>query len=132
MKNLPVKLTKHSYDRLKERFKLDREAALRLAKHIVAEGKIIYNLPTGIKIELNGHANIFVIVKDHYTRQETMLMITACNDDKSSEWVCYHHGERRNYTATKRSKINRGSAVNKCRDSKRHNHYIDESEENCA
>ena len=130
MRNLPVRLTKHSLERLKERFKLDRDAAQRFAERIVANGKIIYNLPSGIKIEHNGHANIFVISKDSRTSQEIILMITACNDDKSSEWIHYHHGERRNYTATKRSKINRGTAVNKCRDSKHHNLYY--SEDDCA
>lgn len=130
MRNLPVKLTDHSIMRIRKRFGLSQCAVLRLAEDVALKGKVLYSSPKSIKIEHNSYTYIFIRTLDRLDGKEVLLLITACNDDKSSEWIHYHHGERRTYTATKQSKINRGAAVNKGRGSKHHNLYY--SENDCA
>lgn len=113
MRNLPVKLTNHSIMRIRKRFGLSQCAVLRLAEDVVLKGKVLYSSPESIKIEHNSHTYIFIRSLDRLDGQEVLLLITACNDDKSSEWTEYYHGEKRHFTATKRSKIHRGAAVSK-------------------
>jgi hypothetical protein len=131
VRNLPVKLSKHALARLKKRFKLNKEAAQRFAENVLKNGTIICDHMSKSKIDAsnndragcitivhNGHTHIFAPSKDNKSGEDVILLVTSCNDDKSSEWTHFHHGERRQYAATKRSKINRGTPANKYTDLK--------------
>lgn len=132
MKTIPVKLTAHAQERISKRFGIkSKESALRFAEDIVRNGIVNPTQKGSYVIMHNGHSYIFTKVQDKFTQKEVMLMITACNDDKSSEWVTFHHGQMRKASTIKQSKIHRGSAVNKCRSKPKYNHHILDDEE-CA
>ncbi|MFA6188319.1 MAG: hypothetical protein WC680_03470 [Sulfuricurvum sp.] len=103
---LPVRLTSHAQKRLSKRFGIkSKEAAQRFADDIVKNGTVIPMRSELITIVRRGHSFVFAKVEDFITHQLAMLMITACNDDKSSEWKCFHHGKARKLNTIKQSKV---------------------------
>ncbi|MDD5387310.1 MAG: hypothetical protein PHQ22_08965 [Sulfuricurvum sp.] len=108
MQSLQLKLTHHAQKRLSKRLGIKtKEAALRFAQDVVKNGRIVPSIqcPT-ITIMRHGHSFVFVKGVD-YSGNSILLMITACNDEKSSEWEWFHHGEVRKVSAIKKSKMNR-------------------------
>lgn len=104
---MEIILTQHAKKRLKKRFGIKSStAALRLAHSIVMQGKA-FELENGyVRYLYLGHSYIFthsVNVVD----KPVLLMITACNDHKSSEWSIYCHGERQKRATPKRSHLQR-------------------------
>ena len=106
IKPVQVKLTNHAQKRLSKRLGIKtKEAALRFAQDVVKNGKIVSGMPSPY-ITIVRHGASFVFAKSSDCRGESiLLMITACNDDKSSEWKCFHHGEVRKRIAVKKSKV---------------------------
>lgn len=106
MQSLQIKLTNHAQKRLSKRLGIKtKEAALRFAQDVVKNGKIVSGIPSPC-ITIVRHGASFVFAKSSYCNGERiLLMITACNDDKSSEWKCFHHGEVRKRRAIKKSKV---------------------------
>lgn len=133
MEKFIVLLSNHSAERLKKRFGLKRSAALRLCCDVVNKGTIISHLSDArIRYELNGHTYIFAKIIDDVTCKDALIMVTACNEDKSSEWTHYVHGKECRFTATKRSKIQRGSPVTKKRVEPKYKHPLKSYYEECA
>lgn len=128
LKDLPVRMTKHTVKRLRERFGLDKNAALRFSNNVVKKGHIVYSIDKNIKISKDGHSYIFVKSFDSKSNEDVLLMITALNEDKSREWNQYYHGEKRKASTIKASKINKNHPIAKNRDLKRDFLY----EEICA
>lgn len=107
MQIFPVKLTSHAQKRLSKRFGIkSKEAAQRFAEDIVKNGTAIPMRSKLITIVRRGHSFVFTQAVDA-NGIAILLMITACNDDKSSEWKCFHHGKMRKAKAIKQSKIQR-------------------------
>lgn len=105
MQSLGVKLTHHAQKRLSKRLGIKtKEAALRFAQDVVKKGKIISGQSPSIIIVRHGHSFVFAKSMD-YSGESILLMITACNDAKSSEWEWFHHGEVRKRIAIKKSKV---------------------------
>ncbi len=109
MQSLGVKLTNHAQKRLSKRLGIKtKEAALRFAKDVVKNGKIVSDTQSPC-ITIIRHGASFVFAKSvDYGGESIFLMITACNDAKSSEWKCFHHGEVRKRIAIKKSKVYEG------------------------
>jgi hypothetical protein len=108
MQSVQVKLTHHAQKRLSKRLGVkSKEAAQRFAQDVVTNGRIVPSIqsPT-ITIMRHGHSFVFTKSVD-YSGNSILLMITACNDEKSSEWEWFHHGEVRKASAIKKSKMNR-------------------------
>ena len=108
MQSLQVKLTHHAQKRLSKRLGIKtKEAAQRFAQDVVRNGRIASSIqsPT-ITIIRHGHSFVFTKSVD-YSGKSILLMITACNDEKSSEWEWFHHGKVRKASAIKKSKMNR-------------------------
>lgn len=107
MQSLLVKLTHHSQKRLSKRLGIKtKEAALRFTQDVVKNGKIVSGQSSSIIITRHGASFVFAKVVD-YSGENILLMITACNDTKSSEWEWFHHGEVRKGKAVKKSKVYR-------------------------
>lgn len=108
MQSLQVKLTNHAQKRLSKRLGIKtKEAALRFAQDVVKNGKIVAGIQSQY-ITIVRHGASFVFAKSADSSGENiLLMITACNDAKSSEWEWFHHGEVRKGKAVKKSKVNR-------------------------
>lgn len=106
MQSLQVKLTHHAQKRLSKRLGIkSKEAAQRFAQDVVKNGKIVSGQLPSIIIVRHRHSFIFAKSVD-YRGANIMLMITACNDEKSSEWEWFQHGEVRKGRAIKKSKVN--------------------------
>lgn len=116
LRNLPVRLTKHTIKRVRERFGLDKNAAHRLAQKICKFGDITYVINGNVKITYCGHSYIFSKTVDLKNDEQVLLMITALNEDKSREWNQYHHGVKRRVSTTKASKIIKNHPVKRSRD----------------
>jgi len=102
MESVQVKLTHHAQKRLSKRLGIKtKEAALRFAQDVVKNGKIVSGELSSIIIVRHGHSFVFAKSMD-YSGESILLMITACNDDKSSEWEWFHHGEVRKAKAIKK------------------------------
>jgi ribosomal protein S19 len=109
-----VKLTNHAHKRIVKRFGINgRSATKRFAETVVTKGRILPSVASNIIYEHNGHTYIFVETKDTETNNPILLMITACNDDKSSEWKMFHHGKVHKIATTKQSHIHRDSPLRK-------------------
>lgn len=108
MQSLQVKLTHHAQKRLSKRLGIKtKEATLRFAQDVVKNGRIIPTLQSPY-ITIVRHGSGFIFAKSvDYSGENILLMITACNDDKSSEWEWFHHGEVRKGRAVKKSKVYR-------------------------
>ncbi len=106
MQSLGVKLTHHAQKRLSKRLGIKtKKATLRFAKDVVKNGKIIAGTQSPyITIVRHGSGFIFAKSTDH-CGENILLMITACNDAKSSEWKCFYLGEVRKRKAVKKSKV---------------------------
>jgi hypothetical protein len=106
MQSVHITLTNHAQKRLSNRLGIKtKEAALRFAQDVVKNGKIVSSIPSPC-ITIVRHGASFVFAKSIDCNGENiLLMITACNDDKSSEWTCFHHGEVRKRNAVKKSKV---------------------------
>ena len=105
MESVQVKLTHHAQKRLSKRLGIKtKEAALRFAQDVVKNGKIVSGQLSSIIIVRHGHSFVFAKSMD-YSGESILLMITACNDDKSSEWKCFYQGEIRKRNAIKKSKV---------------------------
>jgi hypothetical protein len=105
MQLLQVKVTHHAQKRLSKRLGIKtKEAAQRYAQDVVKNGKIISGQSPSIIIMRHGHSFVFAKSVD-YGGESILLMITACNDGKSSEWEWFHHGEVRKGKAVKKSKV---------------------------
>lgn len=115
IQELPVRLTKHTIKRLRERFGLDKNAAHRFAQKVAKTGEIAYNLNDTVKITHAGHSYIFAKTVDSKNNEDVLLMITALNEDKSREWNQYYRGEKRRVSTTKSSKIIRNQPIEKNR-----------------
>lgn len=101
-----VKLTHHAQKRLSKRLGIKtKKAALRFAKDVVKNGEIISGTQSPY-ITIVRHGSGFIFAKSLDCNGENiLLMITACNDDKSSEWKCFYLGEVRKRKAIKKSKV---------------------------
>lgn len=112
MQSLQVKLTNHAQKRLSKRLGIKtKEAAQRYAQDVVKNGKIIAGIQSPyITIVRHGHSFVFAKSAD-YNGESILLMITACNNEKSSEWEWFHHGEVRKGKAVKKSKVYRGMII---------------------
>jgi len=106
MQSLQVKLTHHAQKRLSKRLGIKtKKAALRFAKDVVKNGEIIEGIRSPY-ITIVRHGSGFIFAKSTDPSGESIfLMITACNDDKSSEWKCFYQGEIRKRRAIKKSKV---------------------------
>ena len=71
-------------------------------------GKIVLGQSSSIIIVRHGHSFVFVRSVVDSSGESILLMITACNDEKSSEWEWFHHGEVRKGKAVKKSKVYQG------------------------
>lgn len=108
---LQVKLTHHAQKRLSKRLGIKtKEAACRFAQDVVTNGKIVSGQSSSIIIVRHGHSFVFVRSVD-CSGESILLMITACNDAKSSEWEWFHHGEVRKRKAVKKSKVYKGMLI---------------------
>ena len=104
---MTIVLTHHALKRLKKRFGIkSKSTAEHYAETIVRGGKS-FELENGcIRYLYLGHSYIFT----HTTNSEdepVLLMLTACNDEKSSEWSDYYQGERKKHSTPKRSRFQR-------------------------
>jgi hypothetical protein len=104
---MTIVLTNHALKRLKKRFGIkSKPTAERYAETIVRSGKS-FELENGcVRYLYLGHSYIFT----HTTNSEdepVLLMLTACNDEKSSEWSDYCQGERKKHSTPKRSHFQR-------------------------
>ena len=109
MQSLPVKLTHHAQKRLSKRLGIKtKEAASRFVQDVVKNGKIVSGESSSIIIVRHGHSFVFAKSLD-CNSESILLMITACNDAKSSEWEWFHHGEVRKGKAVKKSKVYGGT-----------------------
>jgi hypothetical protein len=107
MQSLPVKLTYHAQKRLSKRFGIrGGDAALRAAEDIVRNGKVIPTQSQCVTILRHGHSYVFAKTLD-FNGEPILLMITACNDDKSSEWKVFHHGKVQKARSIKKAKVHR-------------------------
>jgi hypothetical protein len=106
MHSVHVILTNHAQKRLSKRLGIKtKEAAQRFAQDVVKNGKIVSGTHSQC-MTIVRHGASFVFAKSLDCNGESiLLMITACNDDKSSEWNCFHHGEVRKRSAVKKSKV---------------------------
>lgn len=104
---MKIVLTHHALKRLKKRFGIkSKPTAERYAESIVRGGKS-YELENGcVRYLYLGHSYIFThtINSDN---EPVLLMLTACNDDKSSEYSTYRQGERKKLSTPKRSHLQR-------------------------
>jgi hypothetical protein len=104
---MTIVLTHHALKRLKKRFGIkSKPTAERYAESIVRGGKS-FELENGcVRYLYLGHSYIFT----HTTNSEdepVLLMLTACNDEKSSEYLIYYQGERKKHSTPKRSHLQR-------------------------
>jgi hypothetical protein len=102
-----IVLTHHALKRLKKRFGIkSKPTALRYAETIVRGGKF-FELENGsVRYLYMGHSYIFT----HTTNtvdEPVLLMLTACNDDKCSEWDVYAHGKKMKRSVPKQSTLQR-------------------------
>ncbi|MGD9968882.1 MAG: hypothetical protein AB7S65_00360 [Sulfuricurvum sp.] len=102
---MKIVFTYHALKRLKKRFGIkSKPTAERYAESIVRSGKS-YELENGcVRYLYLGHSYIFTSTSNHED-ESVLLMLTACNDDKSTEYSTYHHGERKKLSAPKRSQL---------------------------
>lgn len=107
MKTINIKLTNHAFERISKRFGIkSRDAAEKLGNKIISEGKRV-PMTNGLTTFIhNGHSFVFSETKNHF-QQTVLLMITACNDDKSSEWTSYSKGKVIKKSSQKLSKLQR-------------------------
>lgn len=102
-----VVLTNHALKRLKKRFGIkSKPTAERYAESIVRGGKSFMLDNRCVRYLYLGHSYIFT----HTTNSEdepVLLMLTACNDEKSSEWSDYYQGERKKHSTLKRVNFQR-------------------------
>ncbi|MDD5386448.1 MAG: hypothetical protein PHQ22_04545 [Sulfuricurvum sp.] len=100
-------LTNHALKRLKKRFGIkSKPTAVRYAESIVRGGKS-FELEKGcVRYLYLGHSYIFTNTTNTDDEQ-VLLMLTACNDDKSSEYSVYYQGERKKHSTLKRSRFQR-------------------------
>lgn len=100
-------LTHHALKRLKKRFGIkSKPTAVRYAESIVRGGKS-FDLENGcVRYLYLGHSYIFTNTTNT-EGEPVLLMLTACNDDKSSEYSVYYQGERKKHSTLKRSHLQR-------------------------
>lgn len=107
METMNLKLTNHAFGRISKRFGLkSKDAAEKLANKIILEGKRVPMTNGLITFVHNGHSFVFSETKNQFG-QTILLMITACNDDKSSEWTSYSKGRVIKKSSQKLSKLQR-------------------------
>lgn len=127
MNKLHVKVTNHALKRLSKRLGIKGlSSAIRYAEEIVLCGKVMPSVSDSIIMNHHGHSFVFMMTADCFTSEKIMLMITACNDDKSSEWKCHYHGEIRKKSRVKQSKIHRNSPIVKPKDKPKNHCWYDE------
>lgn len=104
---MTIVLTHHALKRLKKRFGIkSKPTAERYAESIVRGGKA-FELENGcIRYLYLGHSYIFTNTTNT-DDEPVLLMLTACNDEKSSEWSDYYQGERKKHFTPKRSHFQR-------------------------
>lgn len=104
---MTIVLTHHALKRLKKRFGIkSKPTAIRYAESIVRGGKS-FELENGcIRYLYLGHSYIFTHTTNH-ENEPVLLMLTACNDEKSSEWSDYYQGDRKKHSTPKRSHLQR-------------------------
>jgi len=102
-----IVLTHHALKRLKKRFGIkSKPTAVRYAETIVRGGKSFVLENGCVRYLYLGHSYIFT----HTTNSDdepVLLMLTACNDDKSSEWDVYAQGEKIKRSVPKKSALQR-------------------------
>ncbi len=104
---MTIVLTNHALKRLKKRFGIkSKTTAERYAESIVHSGKS-FELENGcVRYLYLGHSYIFTNTTNSED-EPVLLMLTACNDDKSSEYSIYYQGERKKHSTPKRSHLQR-------------------------
>lgn len=102
-RGMSVKTTNHCIDRLVKRFGIGKKASQRYAEKIVKEGDIVKSESENIKIVYKGNTYFYAEVIDYETNRPALLMITACNECKASEWNVYVKGKKRTTNTTKGS-----------------------------
>lgn len=102
-----IVLTNHALKRLKKRFGIkSKPTAVRYAETIVRGGKS-FELENGcVRYLYLGHSYIFTNTTNT-DDESVLLMLTACNDHKSSEYSVYYQGERKKHSIPKRSHFQR-------------------------
>jgi hypothetical protein len=100
-RGMNVKTTSHCINRLVKRFGLGKKASQRYAEKIVKEGDIVKSESENIKIVYKGNTYIYAEVIDYEAKHPILLMITACNECKASEWNVYVKGKKRTANTTK-------------------------------
>lgn len=107
---MKIVLTHHALKRLKKCSGIkSKPTAERYAESIVNGGKS-YELENGcVRYLYLGHSYIFTCTAN-FEDEPVLLMLTACNDDKCSEYSTYRHGERKKLSAPKRSHLQRSIA----------------------
>jgi len=100
-------LTNHALKRLKKRFGIkSKPTAVRYAESIVRGGKS-FELENGcVRYLYLGHSYVFTNTTNSED-EPVLLMLTACNDDKSSEWKVFLHGKMHKAKTIKQSKQQR-------------------------
>ena len=102
-----IVLTHHALKRLKKRFGIkSKSTAVRYAETIVRGGKCIALENGCVRYLYLGHSYIFTNTTNS-ADELVLLMLTACNDHKSSEWSDYYQGERKKHSILKRSHFQR-------------------------
>ncbi len=102
-----VILTHHAIKRLKKRFGIkSKSTAIRYAESIVNGGKSFVLENGCVRYLYLGHSYIFTQTTNR-KNEAVLLMLTACNDDKSSEWSEYYQGEKIKRSSQKRSMLHR-------------------------
>jgi hypothetical protein len=102
-----IVLTHHALKRLKKRFGIkSKSTAVRYAESIVRGGKSFALENGSVRYLYLGHSYIFTNTINT-ENEPVLLMLTACNDHKSSEWSDYYHGERKKHSTPKRSHFQR-------------------------
>lgn len=107
---MKIVLTNHALKRLKKRFGIKSKPTAERYAETIVRGGTSFELDNGcVRYLYLGHSYIFT----HTTNSDdepVLLMLTACNDEKSSEYSVYRQGERKKHSTPKRSHLQRSIA----------------------
>lgn len=118
-----IVLTHHAKKRIMERFGLNKSATQRFVEKI-ADGKILTSTKEHIIITKHGNTFIFKEDTDSMTKEPILLLISACNDEKTPEWKVHSRGKIIKKQTVKQSKKNTGAPI--CKEKRRGNRVNNE------
>jgi hypothetical protein len=103
---LPIRITNHAHKRISKRFGIHGKVATRrFGEDVLRNGTIISCKDEAITIIRRGCSFIFKMAIDGTTKESVMLMLTACNDNKNSEWKRFQQGKEIKARTVKLSKV---------------------------